>query len=451
MKCLYFDCFAGASGDMVVGAMIDLGLDFQLLSSELKKLPISGYEIFAHHVEKNHISATRFEVKILSQDSSYLPADEITHKETHNHSNELLKQDTSGDPHSTHKTLPEVLEVLSRSDLSPQVKNTASNIFQKLGEAEAKIHNQPIEEIHFHEVGEIDAIVDIVSASIGLEWLNVDQVILSPIHLGSGFVNTSHGLLPVPAPATAEILKDLPVYTTQTRGELITPTGAAILSSVATGTGPLPVMTIRKTGYGAGKRDHDFPNVLRLILGDLEHRSYTTDQLSFSRDPYPEQHDVKENFFGVHQGLAMILETNLDDMNPQLYGNLMEELLKAGALDVVFIPVQMKKNRPGIKVEVMIPPDQEDRFLSIIFKETTTIGIRSYEVMKHMLQREILPVQTHFGLVRMKVSRLGNKIVNFHPEYEDCLKLALKHEISVKEVISDAIATTQPYFLDVGK
>jgi uncharacterized protein (DUF111 family) len=147
----------------------------------------------------------------------------------------------------------------------------------------------------------------------------------------------------------------------------------------------------------------------------------------------------------------MILETNLDDMNPQLYGNLMEELLKAGALDVVFIPVQMKKNRPGIKVEVMIPPDQEDRFLSIIFKETTTIGIRSYEVMKHMLQREILPVQTHFGLVRMKVSRLGNKIVNFHPEYEDCLKLALKHEISVKEVISDAIATTQPYFLDVGK
>ncbi len=461
MKCLYFDCFAGASGDMVVGAMIDLGLNLDHLSSELKKLPLTGYEITTNRVNKNGISATRFEVRVLARDGNFQLADELNSAEIspvlqeHSHHNisdeHHSHHEFSGHQHSPHHTLNGILEILSNSSLSTGVKETASRIFRKLGEAEAKVHNQPVDDIHFHEVGEIDAIIDIVSAAIGVEWLDPQEIIISPIHLGTGFVSASHGLLPIPAPATAEILHKMPVYTTETKGELITPTGAAILATLATSTGYLPVMTTEKIGYGAGKKDRDFPNVLRIILGEKSIRPHSKKFITPNRDPYPEQHESPEDEFGIHQGSALILETNLDDMNPQLYGNLMDELLVAGAMDVIFMPVQMKKNRPGIKLQVMIPPEDESKYLSIIFSETTTIGVRSYPVKKNMLRREIVMVETPFGPVNVKVSRLSGKIVNISPEYEDCLILAEQHGLPVKEIIASASAAAQLILFEVGK
>jgi hypothetical protein len=450
MRCLYFDCFAGASGDMVVGAMIDLGLNLDYLVSELNKLPLTGYEISTSRVNKNGISATRFEVSLLTTDGNVQLADEHNVEAKYPVHQEHTHDDISGHQ-SCHHTLNAILEILASSSLSPGVKETASRIFRKLGEAEAKVHNQPIDSIHFHEVGETDAVIDIVSAAIGVEWLNPDEIIVSPIHLGTGFVSTSHGRLPVPAPATAEILQNLPVYTTETKGELITPTGAAILATLATGSGPLPVMTIRNIGYGAGKRDRDFPNVLRICAGEKTADIPPLKKTPASRDPYPEQHASPENEFGVHQGSAMILEANLDDMNPQLFGSLMDHLLEAGAMDVIFIPVQMKKNRPGIKLQVMIPPEDEAKYLSIIFSETTTIGVRSYPVKKNMLRRELVMVKTPYGPINVKISRLSGKIVNISPEYEDCLVLADQHGLPVKEIIASANASAQLIRFEVGK
>lgn len=451
MKCLYFDCFAGASGDMVVGAMIDLGLNLDHLSSELKKLPLTGYEITTNRVNKNGLSATRFEVCVLDRGGNFQLADELKPAEISPVLQEQSHHDNFGHQHSDHHTLNGILEILSNSTLTPGVKDTASRIFRKLGEAEAKVHNQPIDTIHFHEVGEIDAIIDIVSAAIGVEWLDPDEIIVSPIHLGTGFVSTSHGMLPIPAPATAEILHKMPVYTTEVKGELITPTGAAILATLASSTGQLPVMTTEKIGYGAGKKDRDFPNVLRICMGEKADKFLPPKKNTPNRNPYPEQHESPDNEIGIHQGSAMILETNLDDMNPQLFGHLMDQLLEAGAMDVIFIPVQMKKNRPGIKLQVMIPPEDETKYLSIIFSETTTIGVRSYPVKKNMLRREIVMVETPFGPVNVKISRLSGKIVNTSPEYEDCRILADQHGLPVKDIIASASAAAQLNLFEVGK
>ena len=451
MRTIYFDCFAGASGDMIVGALLDLGIDSNKLINELSSLPVSNYEINVNKVEKNGISATRFEVLLISERHGKTVADqEFVEINAHGDFHDLEPIHLEGEER-THHNLNDILNLIRYSHLSEHVKNNAIKIFNKLGEAEAKVHNKSVNEIHLHEVGATDALIDIVSAAICIDWLEVENITISPIHLGSGFIQSAHGKLPVPAPATAELLRNLPVYTTETKGELITPTGAAILSSIGTNHGRVPFMQIESIGYGAGKRDREFPNVLRVYYGESQHSSSSPISGFSNREPFPEQHDSPENQFGTHQNSAVMLEANLDDMNPQLFGHLMEILLDTGALDVAFIPIQMKKNRPAIKLEVMIPPNQEQKYLDILFHETTTIGVRSYPVTKHMLQREIISVQTPYGIVRIKASRLGGKTINLSPEYEDCLVISKKTGIPVKEIIACASASAQTFFSEVGK
>ncbi len=322
------------------------------------------------------------------------------------------------------------------------------DIFNRLGEAEARVHGGPPDKVHFHEVGGIDAIIDITGAAIALELLGVDKVFASALHLGSGFVRTQHGLYPVPAPATANLITGVPVYTSQVKGELVTPTGAAIISTIASDFGPMPFMKTRAVGYGAGSRDRDFPNVLRAFWGEDTGSSVVPKEGNRTvREPFQEQHQVEPGPAGYHESDALVVEANIDDMNPQLFENLEDRLLQAGALDVVLIPVQMKKSRPGMILQVLVYPPSLDDLLAIIFNELTSIGVRTYEVTKRMLQRETKTLETSFGQVRFKMARLGKRIVNISPEYEDCLELAQRYNQPVKTVYSDAMAFARQLFV----
>ena len=321
-----------------------------------------------------------------------------------------------------------------RSSLSPAVRATARKIFTRLGEAEAAVHGTSLAEVHFHEVGGVDAVVDIAGAAIGLELLGVERVFASALHLGSGFVRCAHGLYPVPAPATANLLAGVPAYTSSARGELVTPTGAAIITSLAQQFGPLPAMIVNKVGYGAGTRDREFPNVVRAYLGQMAAPGEAEGVGRAVRTPFPEQHFTPAGPSGYHESEATVIEATIDDMNPQMFEYVLERLLEAGALDVAMIPVQLKKSRPGTILHVLAHPDSVDELLAIIFSETTTIGVRTYQVTKRMLQRESQTVETRFGPVRVKIARLGSLITNIAPEYEDCRALARRHGVPVKDV-----------------
>ncbi|GIK42007.1 MAG: UPF0272 protein [Chloroflexota bacterium] len=433
MKIAYFDCFAGISGDMLLGALLDLGLDLAALKRELRKLPLAGYRLEAARVNKRGIQATQFNVILAGSRSDHLADSEF----------EEVAQPTAGtdhppDPHhpdQPQRPLAEILSLIERSDLSDKVKATATAIFTRLGQAEAQVHGVRLEQVHFHEVGGVDAIVDIVGAAIALEKLEIEQVYASPLHLGSGFVRAAHGLLPVPAPATAQLIAGVPVYSSEVKGELVTPTGAAIITTIAHSFGPLPPLVIEASGYGAGTRDREFPNVLRGYLGHAAAGAVLPAPPSRRvRDPFPQQHHTPEVSAGYHQGPATVIEANIDDMNPQLFEYLLERLLEAGALDVSLIPIQMKKSRPGTLLHVLAHPASVDELLAIIFTESTTIGARTYEVTKRMLQRETQTVETVLGPVRVKVAWLGSRVVNVAPEYEDCRELARRHNLPLKEV-----------------
>jgi uncharacterized protein (TIGR00299 family) protein len=464
MKTLYLDCFAGISGDMTVGAFIDLGLELSVLERELRKLHLEGYRLEATRVEKRGLAATQFKVILTDAEHEHLADDEFEethahHEHTHDHAehehdhhdhdhdHEHGHQHGEAEPHvhtHVHRALSDILALIAGSDLSEQVKATASRIFTRLGQAEAKVHGIPVEEVHFHEVGGVDAIVDIVSSAIGLEQLGVQHVIASPLHLGGGFVKMAHGLYPIPAPATAQLIQGVPVYSTEAKGELVTPTGAAIVTALASSFGPLPVMSISGVGYGAGSRDRDFPNVLRAMLGETEvarTENATSEALSARapRDPNPQQHTAMPGPAGYHEGKAIVVEANIDDMNPQLFEQLSDQLLAAGALDVLMLPVQMKKQRPGVLLQVLSAPDRLNTLLDILFRESTTIGVRTYEVTRYMLQRESVQVMTRYGPVRVKVSRQGGQVVNVAPEYEDCRALAQKIGQPVKLVYAAAL------------
>ncbi len=437
MKTLYFDCFAGASGDMIAGAFLDLGLDFNYLKAELSKLPLTGYEVKKSQISKKGILSTSFEVFVDSvkhdlvlADSEFFEADLPTNQESADHQ-------VRPHSHESHYSLDSILSVVRQSTTEDKIKSDIEKVFLRLGQAEATVHGMGMQDIHLHEVGAIDAIIDIATAAIGFNWLQADEIVLSPIHLGSGFISSSHGMLPVPAPATAELIKGMSVYSTNVKGELLTPTGAAILSTFATDYGPMPQMTIEKIGCGAGKRERDFPNVLRVFLGEKKSQTF-----AFNRNPSPKQHYTALQPGGYHESDALILVANIDDMNPQLFGNLMEKLLEAGVMDITFTPVFMKKNRPATSLEVMIDPENKDKILSIIFSESTTIGVRSFPVKKHMLQREILTVNSEFGPARVKVSRLGERIINIQPEYEDCVRISDAYHISIKEVYQQIFRAT---------
>jgi uncharacterized protein (TIGR00299 family) protein len=384
MRIAYFDCFAGASGDMILGALLDAGVEPEVWQRELNKLNLSGYELKIDRVQKQGIAATA--VRVLVSERS---------RERH---------------------LAEIEELIGTSQLPAEVKEESVKVFRRLAVAEARVHGTTPDQIHFHEVGAIDAIIDIVGAVVGLRLLGIEEVYLSALPLGHGFVDCAHGRLPLPAPATVELLQGVPVLSRDVEGELVTPTGAAILTTLARGFGPLPAMTVEGIGYGAGQKDFPFPNLLRLLVGTT---SATLD---------------------ARMETLTLLEANIDDLNPEFYGHLMERLFAAGALDVYLTPVQMKKNRPGVVLSVACPPAQAEALAALIFAETTTIGLRRQEVQRWALARERVEVETPYGTVGVKVARLGGKAMTASPEYEDCRRLALESGVPLKEVYTAAEA-----------
>ena len=443
MKIAYFDCFAGISGDMTIGALIDLGVDPGWLAGELGKLALPDYRLEIDRVDKRGIQAVQFSVILEDAAEPRLADAEYTEVDRPEQATGETTPSEAGPEHAHEhpsRSLNEIIALIQRSPLSGWVKTAAASIFTRLGEAESRVHGVPLEQVHFHEVGGTDAILDIVGSVIALERLGIEAVYASPLHLGSGFVHSQHGLLPVPAPATANLLAGVPAYSSQVRGELVTPTGAAIITSLASGFGPLPPMTVQAVGYGAGRREREFPNTLRVFLGEAPGgiQPGITPSSGAGRDPFPEQHQTPVGPGGYHQGPALVLEATIDDMEPELFEALFEKLLQAGALDVLLIPVQMKKSRPGSILHVLAYPTSLDELLRIIFTESTSIGARTYSVTKHMLQRQIEQVQTPYGTVRVKLARLGERIVNVKPEYEDCHALALKLDLPLKDVLAAA-------------
>jgi uncharacterized protein (TIGR00299 family) protein len=383
---LFFDCFSGVSGDMILGSLLDLGLSLDNLSVELSKLDLRNYKLSARRLVKSQIMATKFDVE--SQ---------------HEHAA---------------RRYPDVEKIIDQSGLSSTVKDRAKHIFLRLAEAEAKVHGSTVDQIHFHEVGAVDAIVDIVGACVGFEMLGIQDVRASALNVGHGFVETEHGTLPVPAPATAELLRGVPVYSNQISGELATPTGAAILTTVSQSFGQLPGIRVEKIGYGAGSRDFTrSPNVLRVFLGQLQQE----DDLEFEKSS------------------VVVMETNIDDMNPQIYGHLQERLLAMGVLDVFIVPVQMKKNRPGTLLTVVVSEEALQAVSTVLFEETTTIGVRYHRAQRKTLARTMEEIESEFGKVSVKVSRLNGRIVNFSPEYEDCQRLAVEHRVPYKRIQSRVI------------
>jgi uncharacterized protein (TIGR00299 family) protein len=385
MKTAYFDCFSGISGDMVLGALVHAGCELASLDDGLRRLPLTGWKISAEKVSRGAVMATRVKVETTE--------------------------------HHHHRSLGTILHLIDQASLPPRAADRARRIFCRLGEAEARVHDVPIEKVHFHEVGAVDAIVDIVGACIGFELLGVEEFACSALNLGGGRVETQHGTLPVPAPATAELLRGAPTYSTGIQRELVTPTGAAIASTLASGFGALPPMTVAAIGYGAGTAElPEQPNVLRLFVGESAARE--------AAEPWDDT--------------VIVLEANLDDMNPQIYGYFAERALQAGALDVFTTPVQMKKNRPGQMVTLLCEPAAVDRLTDLIFRETTTIGVRSYSARRRTLQRESISVETPLGRIRMKVSRLNGRILNVAPEYEDCQRVAAERGLPLKQVLAEA-------------
>ena len=393
-RILYFDCFNGASGDMVLGALLDAGLPIDELRGALGSLALDGADVSASRVLRAGVSATKFVVE--------------EHGHHHHHDHEH-GHEHGGHHHHPHRSLAEINALIDRSALSPAGQDRAKHLFHRLGEAEAAIHQIPLEKIHLHEVGALDSIIDIVGAVFAIDWFRADRIVSSPLNVGGGMVNSAHGHFPVPAPATVKLLGGAPVYSSGVQNELVTPTGALLVTSYATSFGPVPAMTIDKVGYGAGDRDlPSTPNVLRVLVGE------STDHPQTER--------------------IVVLQCEIDDMNPQLFGLVMERLYAAGALEVFFSPVQMKKNRPGTLLTILSRPEQREELSAIVFRETTTIGVRYHDVLRERLEREIVAVDTPIGSVRFKVARLGDTIVNAAPEFEDCLRIASERSLPVKDV-----------------
>lgn len=400
MRTLYFDCFAGASGDMILGALVDLGLDAEELKRQLGLLGFKDASIEFEKVDRSGIFSTRAVV--------HAP-EEKSHRHPHH-----------------------IVGIIQAAGLSDTVKARAVAIFERLAKAEAKVHGIAIEKVHFHEVGAMDAIIDIVGACIGFDMLGIEEFRASAIHVGKGFVEMEHGRFPVPPPAVAELLKGVPVYSGEIEGELITPTGAAIISTLCSGYGPMPQMVIERSGYGAGTRKYDkFPNSLRLIIGEAD----SVKQSSLSR---------------IETEALTLLETNLDDVSPQVLGFTFDRALELGALDCWFTPTQMKKNRPAVLFSVLCKNEDSNKLTELIYAETTTLGIRVSEVHRHALKREIRRVRTPFGEVDVKIGLFNGRIVNQMPEFEQVKALALKSGVPFNLVREAALSAASDLSLRVN-
>jgi uncharacterized protein (TIGR00299 family) protein len=446
VKILYLDCFSGISGDMTLGALIDAGLPLSALKQAIGSLALPGVHLHADRVLRAGVSATKFTVHAHD------------HHESEHHHHEHPAPSTvapstiapstvapstvapstvapstvapsaiapstvapsTQHPHQAHRSLSEIFALIDKASLSADGRDRAKVLFQRLAEAEASIHQMPVDAVHLHEVGALDSIIDIVGTVFALEWLGADRIVCSPLNVGGGMVQSAHGLFPVPAPATVRLLGDAPVYGGAVQKELVTPTGALIVSAYATSFGPIPPMSIDHVGYGAGDRDErTTPNVLRVLIGRAADRSATE--------------------------RVTVVECEIDDMNPQIFGVAMDRLYAAGALEVFYVSVQMKKNRPGTLLTVIVPPEQRERIADVIFRETTTIGLRHYDVDRECLEREIVSVETPIGPVRFKIARRNGRVLNATPEFDDCARLAAANNLPVKEVQALVIRAYQP-------
>lgn len=387
MKIAYFDCISGISGDMILGALLDLGLPLESLRQELSALGISGYEIKCDKVFKNGFRATKCDVIV------------------------------SDDVHERH--FSDIKDIINHSRLSEKIRQRALDVFHRLAEVEAEIHGVPVDEVHLHEVGGLDTIIDVAGTLIGLELLGIDRVVASPLPLGRGAIQGAHGVIPLPAPAALGLLKGAPVVGIDYAFEFVTPTGAALLSSLADSFGVIPAMTLTSIGYGAGGRDLPIPNLLRIIIGESPSQGYST-----------------------LETLAMI-ETNLDDLNPQVYGYVMEILFERGALDVTFTPVQMKKNRPGVLISVLCRPMDAQELEHILYSETSTIGIRRHYVERRSLARTFSKVNTPYGQVTIKIVQVAEGNTRASPEYEDCHRLAASSGVPLLDIYRAALAAAE--------
>jgi len=432
MRIAYLDGFSGISGDMFLGALVDAGVPLELFQETVAALHL-GITLEVSRVDRNGISATKVDVIVNGQKD--LPREEFWAQNEHLSSGRARESaaDHAHDHGHTHadehvhahgRNLNTILGIIDSAPLSRRAKLTASEIFVALGAAEAKVHNVDIADIHFHEVGAADAIADIVCAAVGAEALQVEQILASPLNVGGGTVKCAHGVMPVPAPATLELLKGIPVYSGEVQKELVTPTGAAIVRVLATSFGPRPVMTTEKIGYGAGTRN--FPgqsNVLRLTLGEAEESGRLTGS--------PDERIPKDE--------VVVLEANLDDLSPQIIGYITECLLAEGALDVFTTAVQMKKSRPGVLLTVLTKPQDEPKLRDVIFRESSTLGIRSRREKRHILARRHESVQTLWGEVRIKIGSLAGTDSQFAPEYEDCRRIAMEHHVPLKAVMQEVL------------
>jgi len=506
MRIAYLDCFSGISGDMFLGALLDAGVPFELFEKTVAGLNV-GATLERSRVDRGGISATKLDVvvngekdmpreefwatqSVASGQCSVASGQTAEHDLHHRHELERRhaphrpeqaqaqaavhehRSAVSEHPSKTHthgRQLPEILKIISTASISERAQQTASEIFLALGAAEAKVHNSAIDDIHFHEVGAADAIVDIVCAAVGAEALAVEQFLCSPLNVGSGTVTCSHGVMPVPAPATLELLKDVPIYSGDIQKELVTPTGAAIVKVLATSFGPRPLMTTETIGCGAGSRDFaGHSNVLRISIGetqlsetrvaaDLETAEQAAEEVgsgALCRRLKPAQDEKQRVCNGAPKGAPLqdsessfsaacetiaILEANLDDLSPQLIGYIVDLALAEGALDVFTTPVQMKKNRPGTLLTVLTRPENEGHLRALLFRESSTLGVRTRHEKRYALPRRHEAVATPWGEVRMKIASLNGTVSQYAPEYEDCRRIAAAHHLPLKTVMQEAI------------
>ena len=420
MRIAYFDCFSGISGDMTLGALVDVGVDPGVLKAELSKLQLdTEFSLDFERSSKHHITGTRAIVRTTEshQDDINRIAESSEGKgaDTHSHDDAHETHHHTHHGHVPSRHLSDIFALLERSNLETPIIDQAKQIFDRLAEAEAKVHNTPKDKIHLHEVSGIDSIVDIVGCVVGLNLLGVEELYASPLALGSGFVRCAHGLMPVPVPGTMELLKGVAVRQTQIRKELVTPTGAAIITTLAQRFGPMPVMVIDRIGYGAGTRDlEEQPNLLRICLGEKKEGGLESDQV-------------------------YLIETNLDDMSPEITGYLTELLFEKGALDVFLTSVLMKKGRPATKLSLLATPDLRESLIEVVLGETTTFGVRSHVVERSKLARDFIEVRTRWGTVRAKRGYMDGEPIKTVPEYEDCKRIAEEHSVPFRQVYEEAM------------
>ena len=387
MKIAYFDCFSGISGDMTVGSLLDAGLKIGTLEKELKKLGLTGYQLEVDKVVKKGISATQFKVRIKEE--------------------------------GVERRFKDILTIIEKSKLDEEIKKETKKIFFNIAQAESKIHRKDLDKIHFHEIGGLDSIIDITSAVIGIKTLGIEEIYSSALPVGKGFVKCAHGVIPVPAPATLELLKNIPTYSGGIESEMITPTGAGIIGTLAKSFRERPLMKIERTGYGAGEKEFTIPNLLRISIGE-----------KILKDEHSKDGYVSDE--------AVLIETNIDDMNPEFYDYIMERLFSQGALDAFLTPIQMKKNRPAHMLSIVVYEQNLKEILEVLFSESTTLGVRIREIKRLRLGQQNFIAETKYGKIRVKVGIFKGEIKNVAPEYEDCKKMAKQHQVPLKEIYEEA-------------